>query len=106
VDTVTDQTGTLTVGVAKAVNITQAGQNAEFTFSGTDGTTHKIKLSASTIASGTLIVLGPDGTILADTGFGTTAITVPAALNASGTVTVVVDPAGTDTGTATLTLVS
>jgi hypothetical protein len=103
----TDQTGTITKGGAtKNVNVSTPGQNARFTFSGTSGDSDTVTITAATFPSSYIVSLvRPDGSTAAAQGFaGATGTLGPVTLDATGTWTILVDPSGTDTGTATVKL--
>ena len=102
-------TGTITLdGAAVPLSLTKAGQTARYTFSGTSGQWLSLGLTSVTISSSTVTFLKPDGTTLASTTIGTSGggLEPPSTLPTTGTYTIVVDPAGTNTGTITLTLMS
>jgi hypothetical protein len=106
---VSDQTGTITLGgAAKNVSITTPGQNARFTFSGSSGASVTVGVTGATFvgcASYVIDLLRPDGSTLAGVGeCGATATFGPTTLDASGTWTLVIDPQGATTGTASVTL--
>jgi hypothetical protein len=87
------------------VTVTTPGQNVRLTFSGISGQRISLKASASTISSGTLAVVNPDGTTLTSVGLTSTggfidAVTLPM----TGTYTVLANPTAATTGGATLTL--
>ena len=67
---VTDLTGTITLGVAKAVTISQPGQRARYTFSGNTGQGIAINITGSTIAGSSLNFYRPNGTSFNGFGFG------------------------------------
>ena len=101
-----DVTGTIVPGGNDVtVTVGTPGQNVGLTFSGTTGQRVSLKASNSTIASGVLRILKPDGTQLGSTGFSNTGgyldvLTLPV----SGAYTVAVDPNGTSLGSVLLTL--
>ena len=108
----TDVTGTVTANNPVNVTITYPGQNAIYTFSGTAGQRVSLNVTNWTVTGcyyqggyGAASVLNPDGSTLATvnmcsgTGF-IDAVTLPT----TGTYTVVFNPNGSETGTATLTL--
>ena len=102
-------TGTITLdGASVPLNLSKAGQTARYTFSGTSGQWLRLGLTSVTISSSTVTLLKPDGTTLAATSVGTTGggLEPPSTLPTTGTYTIVVDPAGTNTGSITLTLMS
>jgi hypothetical protein len=105
----TDQTGTiLTNGTAKAVSLTTPGQRAAFTFSGTTGQQFSSVVSSSTFPgcnSGFLSLVRPDGTALTYAGIcNADGFQDAIALDATGTWTVLIDPDGLGTGTASVQL--
>lgn len=102
-------TGTIALdGAAVPLSLTKAGQTARYTFSGTSGQWLSLGLTSVTISSSTITLLKPDGTQLASTTVGTSGggLEPPSTLPTTGTYSIVVDPAGTNTGTITLTLMS
>lgn len=102
-------TGTITLdGATVLVSLTKAGRTARYTFSGTAGQWLSLGLTPVTIASSTVTLLKPDGTQLASTTVGTAGggLEPPSTLPTTGTYTIVVDPAGTNTGNITLKLMS
>ena len=102
-------TGTITLdGATVLVSLTKAGRTARYTFSGTSGQWLSLGLTPVTIASSTVTLLKPDGTQLASTTVGTAGggLEPPSTLPTTGTYTIVVDPAGTNTGNITLKLMS
>jgi hypothetical protein len=115
--TVVDQTGTANLtGTAVNLNLSQPGQNARYSFSGTTGQRISVYLTAATFAARcfqpgqgySLLLLRPDGTTAeggpecSDSGSVPTVFLDAHTLDATGTWTVVVDPAFAVTGTATL----
>jgi uncharacterized protein YhfF len=105
-----DILGTITAGTPITVTTTFAGQNARYTFSGTAGQQVSVNATNSTYAGCialTLNILKPDGTSLGSTGTcGTTDLLDSLTLPTTGTYTVLVDPGGTATGSATVLLSS
>ncbi|MDI3465367.1 MAG: putative internalin [Nitrospira sp.] len=102
-------TGTITLdGAAVPLNLTKAGQTVRYIFTGTSGQWLSLGLTSVTISSSTVTLLKPDGTTLAATTVGTSGggLEPPNTLPTTGTYTIVVDPAGTNTGNMTLTLMS
>ena len=104
---VTDTTGTVTLdGTPTPVSIATAGVNGEYTFAGTTGQRVAAELTSSTFSgcpAVALALLRPDGTQLgspASTCSGTGFLDTQA-LDQTGTWTVLVDPQGAATGTAT-----
>ncbi len=104
-------TSTTVNGAAVTVSMTSSGDNAYLTFSGATGEHLGVGVTGVTIGSGTcsvtVRVLKPDGTnlsTLADC-FGPSGGEMDVAtLPVNGTYTLFVDPQGTNTGSATLTL--
>ncbi len=102
-------TGTITLdGASVPISLTKAGRTARYTFSGTSGQWLSLGLTPVTIASSTVTLLKPDGTQLASTTVGTAGggLEPPSTLPTTGNYTIVVDPAGTNTGNITLKLMS
>lgn len=99
--------GTLNLnGTATTTTITQVGQNARYTFTGTAGQWVSLGMTAVSIASSAITLWKPDGTQLASTSVSTTggSLDPPTALPTTGTYTVTVNPSGANTGSLTLTL--
>jgi hypothetical protein len=105
-DVLADVTGTIVPGGSSlTVSLTTAAQNARLTFSGTNGQRISLRATNSTISSGVLRLLKPDGTALASTVLTTSGGFVDVqSLATTGTYTVLVDPDNTNIGNATLTL--
>lgn len=103
-------TGTITLdGATVPLSLTKAGRTARYTFSGTSGQWLSLGLAPVTIASSTVTILNPNGSPLAGpTTIGTTGggLEPTSTLPTTGTYTIVVDPAGTNTGNITLKLMS
>lgn len=102
-------TGTITLdGATVPISLTKAGRTARYTFSGTSGQWLSLGLAPVTIASSTVTLLNPNGSTLASTSVGTTGggLEPPSTLPTTGTYTIVVDPAGVNTGNITLKLMS
>ncbi|MFD0292840.1 polymorphic toxin-type HINT domain-containing protein [Streptomyces sp. NPDC127118] len=98
--------GTLIVdGGRKTASVTTAGQNARYTFTGTEG--QKLTLGLDTPPSGwELSLWGPDGKWLYDAAYmnDTTVAKALSALPATGTYTLTVNPSSSRTGTFNLGL--
>jgi hypothetical protein len=107
-NTFADISGTITSGTPITVTTTTAGQNARYTFSGTSGQQASVSMSGSTYPGClalTTSILKPDGTSLGSTSICSSAGSLgPLTLPSTGTYTVQVDPAGTNTGSVTITL--
>ena len=102
-------TGTITVdGASIPISLIKAGQTARYTFSGTSGQWVSLGLTSVTTTSSLVKLLSPSGTQLAAVSVGTSGggLEPPGALPATGTYTIIVDPASTYTGNITLTLMS
>jgi hypothetical protein len=107
-----DTSASITVGGASvSATIASVGQNARVSFNGTAGQRLSLALTNSTIGASTgsgaqVSVLKPDGTTFAGaTYFGTTAKDVDLkALPVTGAYTILIDPAGNNTGSVTLAL--
>jgi YD repeat-containing protein len=108
INTFADITGTISIGTPLTVTTTGIGQNARYTFSGTQGQQASVSLSNSTYSgciSLSVSILNPDGSRLGSTGIcGATGSINPAALPTSGTYTILIDPGGTNTGSVTVAL--
>jgi YD repeat-containing protein len=100
-----DYTGTISIGGSASVPNLVAGQNAQFTFTGTANQVVSVLASNVTVPSFLLPILRPDGTTLVSsspiTGSGFIEATI---LPTSGTYTLEVDPSGASTGSMTLNL--
>lgn len=103
---VVDLAGTITPGgSAVTVPITVLGQNASYTFSGTQDQLISLRMTSVTIASSTVTIKKPDGTNLSTLTVGTGGGFIDrTSLPTTGTYTILVDPATTNTGNMTLTL--
>jgi hypothetical protein len=101
-----DVTGPIVAGgPSVTVNLTASGQNARLTFSGTTGQRVSLKATGTTISSGVIGVLKPDGSTLTTTGLTTSGAFIDVqTLTLTGTYVVFVDPNGTNIGSTTLTL--
>jgi len=113
--TVTDVTGSIpTDGTGVPVSVTTPGQNVRLTFSGTanqvvSASTPSSTFVVSNLQPFTLSIIKPDGTTLVSVGTGSysnTAHIDQVTLPTTGTYTSVLNPAGTNTGTATLKITS
>jgi hypothetical protein len=108
-----DASTALVVGGSPApLALTVPGQNGKATFSGTAGQRVTLKLTSvsigtSSFSSAKVSVLTPSGaTLLSPTYFGTSGKTIALTLATTGTYTVVLDPQGAATGSATFSLTS
>ena len=102
-----DATGTLTAGgPSLAANLGTPGQNARIAFEGQAGERISLKVAPSTLSWAYLSILKPDGSVfVANTMVSTTGAFVDTrTLPAAGTYTIVLDPQGAATGSATLAL--
>jgi YD repeat-containing protein len=101
---VTDVTGTITPnGAAVPVSLPTPGQNARLTFDGSTGQRISVGASSTFTTCWTLAILKPDATQLASVfSCGSSIFIDPQTLPAAGTYTVVVDPSGAGTGSATV----
>jgi hypothetical protein len=106
VDATDVNAGVLTAGGASiTANTTAAGQNAKATFSGTAGQRVSLNITGVSIAGAYVYLKNPDGAQLAYVYTGTGgAFLDTQTLPATGTYTILVDPQGTNTGSATLQL--
>lgn len=102
-----DLTGALALGTPATISLTRAGQNARYTFSGTSGQLLRLSVSALTTTPASQVaqytIYAPGGAAMA----APTASTVPfaydiAALPATGTYTILVEPYESAQGAATL----
>lgn len=103
---VVDVTGPITMdGPAVPVNITTPGQNARLSFDGTAGQRVSVNGSSGLSTCWSIAILKPDGTQLANTfTCGSTAFIEPQTLPVTGSYTVLIDPSGAGTGSATANL--
>ncbi|MFN0063238.1 MAG: hypothetical protein ACKVPX_12100, partial [Myxococcaceae bacterium] len=97
-------TGTLTPGGASVpLALTTPGQNGVLTMNATAGQVITVTASSSTIGSGTLRVLRPDGSTQIETPFATGTTTLAdIPILTTGAYQVVVDPAADATGAVTI----
>ena len=107
-DVLPDVTGPIVPGTGAPISLLTPGQNARLSFTGTAGTRVSAKTddSATTIPSGVLKVLRPDGSPLGSVGFvlNNGGFLDPVSLPTNGTYSVVVDPNSANTGNTTVTL--
>jgi YD repeat-containing protein len=107
-NTFNDVTGTITAGTPITATTTTIGQNALYTFSGTVGQQITVNITNSTYAgclSLSARVLNPDGSTLGSSSTcGSTLLVDSLTLGSTGTYTIVIDPQGTATGSATVLL--
>jgi subtilisin family serine protease len=101
-----DVSGTLAFGSSSTASMATPGQNAKFTFDGAAGQRMSLKVGPSTLSLAYVSITKPDGSsFVGNTLFVTTGTFIDTrALPVAGTYTVTVDPQGTATGSATLTL--
>src|SRR5205823_568810 len=84
---------------------TEPGQNARLSFSGAAGQLVSVQLGGVTISGGSAAVLKPGGTTFVSKPFGTGGVFIDRTqLPVAGGYTILVDPTGTNTGSATVTL--
>lgn len=109
----TDASGTVAIdGAPATVTIARAGQNARYTFAGTAGQAVSVVVNGSTIDDGNtstlvnnqVLVVRPNGSVLASNAFNAVAggVALDVALPDTGTYTVAIKPTGLDAGTANL----
>src|SRR5204862_7516883 len=100
--------GAITAGTPLTATTTAAGQNASYTFSGTAGQQISVNVTNSTYSGClalTVRILNPDGSTLGSTSTcGSSLFVDSLTLASTGTYTVVIDPGGTATGSATVLL--
>jgi hypothetical protein len=108
-----DVSSTIAIGgAAQTVTMGTPGQNASLTFSGTAGQNATLNITNETIGGlGTctsVLVKNPDGTTLVSNSCVTTqgAVINLSTLPATGTYTILIDPIGDATGSATLSITS
>jgi hypothetical protein len=107
--TVVDQTGSISPGgAAQPVSTSVPGENARFTFGGTSGDSRTVTVGSSTFPgcfAFHVSLVRPDGSVRSTVGGCAAGVTLgPALLDATGSWTVLFDPVGPSTGTATVTL--
>jgi RHS repeat-associated protein len=103
-DSVPDNTGSMLVGTETTVAIGTAGENAVRSFSGTAGQQLTLTMTGNSIGSVTLTVLSPTNGFVADLSTAASSAANAFALPATGTYTIIVDPAGQLTGMLTIEL--
>lgn len=92
-------------GAGVTVPITVSGKIGLAVFDGAAGQEISMRVTGSTIAGATLKIFRPNGSQFLSTSFGTSGLFIDrTTLTQGGTYTVLVDPSGTNVGTATLTL--
>jgi YD repeat-containing protein len=101
-----DLTGTLSGnGSSVTFNTGRVGQNGRYTFNATAGAVFGVFITDDTVASATIELRRPNGTVLASTTVGTSGGQIPVqALPDTGTYTLFVNPAADNVGNMTLTL--
>jgi subtilisin family serine protease len=102
-----DAGGTMTAGGAPlTATMATPGQNARITFEGQAGQRISLKISQATLSAANLSIAKPDGsTLVSNTLFGSAGTFIDTrTLPSAGTYTITIDPQGTATGSATLTL--
>jgi len=98
-------TGRMAVGETKNITITTANKIALIVFEGTAGQRVSLQMSAVTISSSSVKIYNPDGTISGSAAVSTSGGFIDAmTLPVTGTYTILIDPAGTYTGSMTLAL--
>jgi RHS repeat-associated protein len=96
-----DATASLTpsaAGDSADLSLPAVGQRGRVTFAGTAGQQVDLQFSNSTITSGWFTSWRPDGGYIMGKSFGTTAVTTPLSLTATGTYTALLDPDHLATG--------
>ena len=101
-----DVTATIEPGGSPVtLSISPQGRNAQLSFDASSGQRISLRMTGVTISSSAVTIRRPDGTALASATVGTSGGFIDTqVLNASGTYTIAVDPAGSATGSITLTL--
>ena len=102
-------TGSITLdGASVPLSLTKAGRTARYTFTGTAGQWLSLGMTAVTISSGTVTLLDPNNGPIASASITTSGggLEPSSTLPTTGPYTIVVDPAGVNTGTITLKLMS
>jgi Subtilase family len=106
-DVPADSVGTITPGGATtSISTSTPGQNARMTFNGIAGQRISLQLSGVSFSLAFISILRPDGSALLTNRYVSTsgAFIDTMSLTATGAYTIVVDPQGAATGSATLTL--
>ena len=100
--------GTLTInGSSVPITISRVGQRARATFSGTSGQQVTARVTSNTMGSVTVQMLKPDGTQQTTvTSTASSFNTATQTLGTTGTYTILVDPASTNTGSLNLRVTS
>jgi uncharacterized protein YhfF len=103
-----DVTGAITSGTPITVTTSTPGQNAQYTFTGAASQQASVSLTSSTYTGCFAVVasiIKPDGSTLGSSGTCSTSGSLgPLTLPVAGTYTVLINPQGTTTGSATVTL--
>ncbi|MBV6319866.1 beta strand repeat-containing protein [Duganella violaceipulchra] len=97
-------TGRMTIGSSKTVTISVAGKKGLILFDGTAGQVVSLSLSAVTLTGGTVSILSPDGTALAQVPPRFTSFIDATVLPTTGTYTILINPSASTTGSLTMTL--
>ena len=106
-DVPADATGALTAGgTSLTAAMTSPGQNARITFEGQAGQRISLKIGPATLSAANVSIAKPDGsTLVANALFGSAGTFIDTrTLPVTGTYAITIDPQGTATGSATLTL--
>ena len=100
-----EMTGRMAIGETKLVTISTANKIALIVFDGVAGQHISLQMTGVTISSSSVVIFNPDGTNLASSGsFGTGGGFIDKrTLGVTGTYTIFVDPASTNTGNLTST---
>ena len=101
-----EMTARMAIGETKLVTISTANKIAMVVFDGVAGQKISLQMTGVTISSSSVTILNPNGTNLASTGsVGTSGGFIDTqTLGTTGTYTIIVDPASTNTGSLTLNL--
>ena len=100
---VVDVSGSLTPGTSLSSTVSTPGQKANYTFSGTSGQLLTMQFSSNTMGSIIVTLLKPDGSTQTSTTTSSSSFSFsPQWLSATGSYTLRIDPASTNTGSLTV----
>jgi hypothetical protein len=93
-------------GSPVTATLTPGGRRAIVNFSGGAGSYANVALSSVSLANGTVSLLEPEGELLASAGFTTTGKTISPLLPSTGSYSLLLEPTGSISGNATVTISS
>lgn len=107
-DVPTDASGSVTIGgSAASVTITTPGQNGAVTFSGAGSQQATVHITSNTIGSVTVTLLKPDGSTMTSSTSSSSSFNLSTqTLPTTGTYTIKIDPAVTNTGSISVSVTS